>query len=88
MKEKHKSRSFTPPRTQCTQTQRVLKAINIIMSQYISFPDTADQLIEIKSTIFAVAPNIIGAIYCTHIGLTVPSPDPFPFLKQKLFMSK
>lgn len=66
---------------------RVLKAIHIIEPQYISFPDTADQQVEIKSTISVVAPNIIGAVYCTHIGLKAPSPDPFPFLKQKLYHS-
>ena len=66
---------------------RVLKVINIIMPQYISFLDAADQQVEIKSTIFAVAANIIGAVCGTHIGIKAPSPDPFPFLKQKLYHS-
>jgi len=68
---------------------QVVDAINQLATQYIKFPNIAEEQVTVKMGFNSIAgpPNTINVIDCTHVRVKAPSPDLFPYLNRKQYHS-
>uniref|UniRef100_A0A3B4XDK2 Putative nuclease HARBI1 n=1 Tax=Seriola lalandi dorsalis TaxID=1841481 RepID=A0A3B4XDK2_SERLL len=68
---------------------RVVNWINLLATQCLKFPYTAEEQVPVKRGFHCIAglPNTIGATDCTHVCIKAPSPDLFTYLNRKQYHS-